>query len=218
MQEIKTISAYRQSLRERILETAMRAFAENGIRGVKMDDIASRLSISKRTLYEIFDNKEDLLFEGVKRYHEQVGKRMRQIGEESANVMEILLNVYRLKIEEFRSTNTAFYSDIVKYPQILDFLDAEKSDMRSKQMEFLKRGVAEGYFRPDVDYELTGFMLDALGQYVVAEELYKKYPIEDIFKNLVFVTLRGFCTMKGIEVLDAFQSQPITDAGRAADR
>ena len=218
MQEIKTISAYKQSLRERILETAMSAFVENGIRGVKMDDIASRLSISKRTLYEIFDNKEDLLFEGVKRYHELVGKRMREIGEESANVMEILLNAYRLKIEEFRSTNTAFYSDIVKYPQIVDFLNAEKIDMRSRQIEFLKRGVAEGYFRPDVDYELTGFMLDALGQCVVAEELYKRYPIEEIFKNLIFVTLRGFCTMKGIEVLDAFQSQPTTDAGRAAGR
>ena len=57
MQEIKDLNAYRTSLKDKILEAAMDAFTKNGIRAVKMDDIAMSLSISKRTLYEIYGGK-----------------------------------------------------------------------------------------------------------------------------------------------------------------
>ena len=62
MQDFKNISTYKEALKDKILTTAMTAFARNGIRAVKMDDIANALSISKRTLYEVYRNKEDLLF------------------------------------------------------------------------------------------------------------------------------------------------------------
>ena len=62
MQETKAITAYKQGLRVKILTTAMADFRQRGIRGVTMDDVATELGISKRTLYEIFDKKEDLLF------------------------------------------------------------------------------------------------------------------------------------------------------------
>ena len=62
MQDFKNISTYKEGLKEKILSTAMAAFYKNGIRAVKMNDIANALSISKRTLYELYKNKEDLLF------------------------------------------------------------------------------------------------------------------------------------------------------------
>lgn len=62
---------YRQQLREKILQTSMAEFMSKGIRAVKMDDIAASLGISKRTLYEIYSNKEELLLEGVKFQEEQ---------------------------------------------------------------------------------------------------------------------------------------------------
>ena len=65
MQETKPISAYKQSLRSKIIETALKAFRAHGIRAVTMDDVATELKISKRTLYEIFGNKEEVLSECV---------------------------------------------------------------------------------------------------------------------------------------------------------
>ena len=53
MAESSKITAYKQRLRDRIVDTAMTAFAAQGIRAVKMDDIAQQLGISKRTLYEL---------------------------------------------------------------------------------------------------------------------------------------------------------------------
>ena len=52
-----SLSTYRQELKVRILQTAMREFKQKGIRDVRMDDIAGILGISKRTLYEIYENK-----------------------------------------------------------------------------------------------------------------------------------------------------------------
>ena len=69
MSDSGNISAYRQQLRERIIETSMRAFAAHGIRAVKMDDIARLLGISKRTLYELYENKETVLCEGIRYFH-----------------------------------------------------------------------------------------------------------------------------------------------------
>ena len=61
------ISEYRAALKGKILDKALQLFFANGIRAVKMDDIAKSLSISKRTLYELYDNKEILLFECLKK-------------------------------------------------------------------------------------------------------------------------------------------------------
>ena len=52
MQDTKPISAYKQGLRSKIIETALKDFLSRGIRAVRMDDVATELKISKRTLYE----------------------------------------------------------------------------------------------------------------------------------------------------------------------
>ena len=115
-----------------------------------------------------------------------------------------MLKVYRLKVDEFRMTSPAFYADLVKYPRILRYLNRENQRVRGENIKFLERGVNEGYFRDDVNYELASRLFDALGRYIMAQRLYQYYSIEDIFNNLVFVSLRGFCTKKGEEALERF--------------
>ncbi len=202
MQETKEISAYKQGLRGKILETAMNAFGEKGIRAVKMDDVAVYLGISKRTLYELYDNKEQLLFEGVKVYNEQRQILIKEKTKNCGNVMEILLTVYRIKVEEFRQTNPLFYADLVKYPKVARFLHQQNQYIHTEMQKFIQRGVSEGFFREDVDEALTMHLFDALGEYVMMNQLYRRYTIEDIFKNIIFVSLRGICTEKGVVALD----------------
>ena len=59
-------TCYKMELRNRILKAAMTEFLHKGVKSVKMDDIANTLAISKRTLYEIYSNKEELLLEANK--------------------------------------------------------------------------------------------------------------------------------------------------------
>ena len=201
MQETKNISPYKKGLRDKIITTAMEAFAQKGIRHVKMDDVAKELGISKRTLYEIFDKKEDLLYEGVKFYLGDRRTQMETKAQECKNVMEIILQAYKLKVEEFRQTNPCFYTDLVKYPKVARYLAQQNQQMLTNMTKFIERGIEEGYFRKEVNPELAARLFDALGKYVMEQQLYCLYTIEDIFTNLVFVTIRGICTEKGIEVI-----------------
>ncbi len=202
MHEIKATTSYRQALRERILDVAMSNFAHRGIRAVKMDDIASELGISKRTLYEIYENKALLLYEGVKRFKERRDEEMHKKARNSSSVIAFILEVYRQETELFHRVCPAFYSDLVKYPQVVKFLDRNRAEHRQLFLQFMERGVKEGYFRSEISYELVVQLFDALGSYITDKMLYKNYSFEELFFNVFFVTLRGICTMKGVEELD----------------
>lgn len=204
MQETKTITAYRRGLRTKILTTAMAGFLRCGIRALKMDDVATELGISKRTIYEIFGNKEVLLFEAMKHYYGERSQKLQTKVLYCQNVMEIILVIYRMKVEEFQQTNPNFYADLEKYPQVLEFLEGENQKNRVKYLRFIDRGIQEGFFRSDVNYELSTRFFNSLGNYIMQNKLYMQYSMEDIFKNLIFVTVRGMCTERGVKTLDTF--------------
>ena len=204
MQENKSIPTYREILKERILKAAMTDFAARGVRAVKMDDIATALSISKRTLYEVYENKEDLLFEGIKKYNQIKQDEMRRFASGNVSVMDIILHSFRLTIEGFKNTSPAFYSDLLRYPKIMKYFEEDKEKTQGQFLDLLRRGIAEGYFRADVNYELVVCVFDAQHRYVMMSQMYKMYSMEEIFYNIIFISLRGICTDKGIKVLDEF--------------
>ena len=200
----KNKSPYMMAIREKILDTAMREFAAKGIRAVRMDDIAQLLGISKRTLYEIYDNKEKLLFEGIKKYKASKYEAFLKLNSESKNVMEMMLQIYRKKVEEFHETSPSFFAEIGKYPSVVKYLNEDRQLSHERFISFLSRGVDEGYFRNDVNLELVSFMFNSIGDYVMTHELYKNYTIEQLFNNLVLVSLRGLCTTEGVKLLDQY--------------
>lgn len=206
MQEIKDLTPYRQSLRDRILDAAMILFAKHGIRAVKMDDVSHALSISKRTLYELYDNKEQVLLEGVKKYRKKRHEEFLQEVERTKDVMDIILYMYRIKMEQFQLVNPNFYSDLARYPNILASIERDHDEQHKQFMDFMQRGISEGYFRSDLNYDLIGRLFEALGRYMMENELYRSYSMEELFRNMIFVTLRGFCTKKGVDKLDTFFS------------
>lgn len=198
MQENKRISSYRQSLKEQIVTTAMSLFTKHGIKAVKMDDIASLLGISKRTLYEIYDNKEVLLFEGVRRYHESTWADFRTYMQKADNVIDIALYVCRVKNRECQLTCPQFYEDLQKYPSVIKYLSKEHLKNQVKQQAFMERGAAEGYFRSDINFKLINLMFEAMGNYIRDHRLIQQFSSDELFNNILFVTLRGICTEKGI--------------------
>ena len=90
MYNTATETTFRQELKEKILITAINLFHKHGIRSVKMDDIANELKISKRTLYEIYSNKEELLLEVVRRDKQREKRRLDKIGRTGSNVINII--------------------------------------------------------------------------------------------------------------------------------
>ena len=182
----------------------MELFAKNGIKAVRMDDIAHALNISKRTMYEIYDNKEVMLFEGVKTYNQRREAEMSAFVTGNSDVMDIILNVYKVKVEEFRSTSPRFYDDLEKYPKVMAYLEKCREENRKELAAFLDKGVKEGYFRDDISYDLVTILFDSIGQLFLQKRLYARFSIESVLNNIMFISLRGICTTKGIDVLDKF--------------
>lgn len=196
-------TTYRESLRERILLSAVRTFMSKGIKAAKMDDIARELSISKRTLYEIYHNKEDLLLECVK-YECQMDERTMSdfVRTMHPNVMEVFLKFYHMRMVKYSHATPQYLEGINKYERVMNFL-AQKHEQHLKDgQNFFRRGVKEGFFRSDFDYKIIAAIGEAAMQRVVHSRLYKQYPLQLLFHNVIYLFLRGFCTEKGLRVLD----------------
>ena len=207
MQVLRETTAYRASLRERIIEKAMQDFSRHGIRAVKMDMLAKELGISKRTMYEIFEDKESLLFEGIKVYGERKREYMHSYAEEGHDVIDIIMEAYHMKVEEVRAVNPDFYLDLMKYPRLAQHMKEAQQKSREGFLAFMKRGVDDGYFRPDVNYELVPHIFDALGQYILTNSLVQQYSVEELFSNCFLIALRGFCTDKGLHTIDKLMAE-----------
>lgn len=203
MKKLNHPTEYRKELRGRILEVAMQDFIQRGIRAVKMDDIAGSLGISKRTLYEIFPNKESLLLEGI-RLKQAMGEEemAKYVTEKNPNTMDIIMKFYHMQMEELSSLPLTFITEISRYPLVTEFLRKKHQKSEENANRFSQRGVKEGYFRSDVDYELISRLGEGMTQNAIARQLYFQYEPQYIFRNIIFLFLRGFCTQKGLEYID----------------
>lgn len=197
-------NSHKQRLKPRIQEVAMRRFFERGIRAVKMDDIANELSISKRTLYEIYADKEQLLLEGIQNLHNERHREMVAFSKkDGVTVMDIIISFYHHQIKMAKIIHPLFYADIGKYSRVVKYFEDIRDERRVSTESFFRRGVAEGFFRPDVDYRVI-LDIDYIFDKLIAESVIRqKYSPSEIFKNIVVVYIRGFCTPKGVKILDS---------------
>ena len=91
--------------RKRIVETAAQLFNSRGIRGVTMDDIAASLRISKRTLYETFANKEELLAECLQMVHDEIEDRHKEVYMKVEEPLLVALYMVRINAMSNHSYN-----------------------------------------------------------------------------------------------------------------
>ena len=130
MRKIGNVTAYREELKQKILYTAMSLFKEKGIKAVRMDDIATKMVISKRTLYEIYSNKEDLLYECIKNDNEILMKKIADYASMAENEMAVVAFFIRTKLKDLGSINPLFFSEMEKYERILAFFKENSEKLR----------------------------------------------------------------------------------------
>lgn len=192
----------RQQVKEKIRCTALRMFHERGIRLVKMDDIAAALSMSKRTLYELYANKMELLEDVLELQFNMSRERMRRELKPNASTMDILILALKISIEEMRQTSAAFLDDLHRYPEAHRMLDVLEKRRDKETNKFFWQGVREGYFLPDVNYRLV---YDIARTFREQTMFYRKdYDAREVWITLVRMLLRSVCTLKGIRELDDF--------------
>ena len=107
----------KKELRTRIVKQANAMFHAHGIKEVKMDDIAASLGVSKRTLYELFENKEELLFEGIRQGHIESVEKAKDIIRQSNGTLEVLLSLYFFYINQIKTINKNYFRELKNTPR-----------------------------------------------------------------------------------------------------
>lgn len=195
---------YRQHLYNRILAHAMRKFLSDGIKATKMDAIASDLGISKRTLYEIFGNKESLLLAIIEKQRSEFTEHMTDLVNKGYDPMRIVLEFFMIQLKMMQSIKPSIYDEIRNYKMLQEFFEQRRQSRKEAALKFFAKGVNEGYFREDVDYELILDLGEAHSQFIRSNALCHNRRSVDVFKNTFMVTIRGISTIKGLEVVDTY--------------
>ena len=197
-------TCYKMELRNRILKAAMTEFLHKGVKSVKMDDIANTLAISKRTLYEIYSNKEALLLEAVRIHEQEFNDHMVQYSQDkNHNVMDIIIEFYKKKLLDIADVSPLFPVELRKDKQVVECHEMQHAERRNHALVFFHRGVKEGFFRSDLNFDIILKTSSASVNYAMETQMYKNYSITAIMHNTIFLYLRGICTTKGIKELDA---------------
>ena len=203
MDTTKNVSTlYRASLKEKILNTAMACFYRQGIKSVKMDDIAHLLSISKRTLYELYHNKEELLLACIKTRRERLSRHFDELVAHGANTMDIFIEILTSRMDEVNHIHPAFFTELDKYPMVMDYLEKTRREQQVNSQDFFKKGVEEGYFRADINFNIVMEISNSCVEHVMKSEMYNRYPLHEIHRTITIVFVRGLCTEKGVKCID----------------
>ncbi|MEF9985683.1 MAG: TetR/AcrR family transcriptional regulator [Bacteroidales bacterium] len=182
--------------REQILESAYKDFATYGIKRVSMDEVVQNLKISKKTLYEFFSNKEELVYEAVKSKIEKEIKLLDSIDNAQPNILRALIFRGVESFKFFNSISPAFYNDVKFYPQVEDFFTEIKHNLELNGRKRIKKGIDNGYLSPQFNYDIVAqlFMSQVMNK---QEEWLDKYtPSQICFISLITI-FRGVCTDKG---------------------
>lgn len=169
-----------------------------------MDDVAAALGISKRTLYEVFADKETLLTECIVCIQQERDKYLQEIYERSENVLEVILAVFQKTIEVFHRTNKRFFEDIKKYPKVYEMMQNRREIDSENTIKFFKSGVEQGIFRSDVNFEIVNMLVREQFDVLLNTKICDEYPFIDVYESIMFTYIRGISTEKGAKVLEDF--------------
>lgn len=139
--------------KEKILKDAEELFIKFGVRSVTMDDVAREVSMSKKTLYQYFDNKDTLVSEVALSHITKEAKEFEEIETISQDAIhEIFLVTLCLRKHVFKMNPSLLY-DMQKYHADAwdHYLNFKNNFIRGHIERNISRGIEEGYFRADID-------------------------------------------------------------------
>lgn len=194
--------------REQILESAYNDYTTYGIKRVCMDEIVQNLKISKKTLYEFFDNKEELVCEAVKYKLERELKKFDAVRDSRQDILRnlILRGVSCFKF--FNGISPSFYNDVKFYPRLEAYFAQVKDELNSAGKEMISIGIKEGYLSPEANYDIFSQLLRSQILTKQKEWSEKYTPAQICFISLVTI-FRGVATEKGRKELAEIEAAGI---------
>ncbi|HQH19038.1 MAG TPA: TetR/AcrR family transcriptional regulator [Bacteroidales bacterium] len=191
---------------DEIIVSISTLFMKYGIKSVSMDDVSRELGISKKTLYQYFKDKDELVTKVVEHHAELLSGEMFKMVSENANAIEQLLQVSKFVSQYLKNINPSVTYDLKKYyPQIWKNVNLNNRDYIFNQIkQNMINGIKEGLYRSDINIDIiTHFYLFRMEMSQTYEMIVEnKYSYEEIFNTSFNYHIRGIANKKGLEYLE----------------
>lgn len=190
-----------ETIREKIRKGAEELFKRYGVRSISMDDIARHLAVSKKTLYQHFADKEEIVRAACRGYLDRNDAEFKTIRQSARNAMEELVLMSGYLKQNVEELNPSLLFDLQKYHPTAwqEWLDHKNRNVRETIVRNLEQGIAEGFFREEIDTQVIAAMRLELVQLAFNEDVFprERFRLTDvqmqIFDHFVF----GLLTDKG---------------------
>ncbi len=199
-------------IKTRIASRASELFFRSGIRSVTMGEVAEEAGVSKRTLYEHFDNKEELLGHCIDFQHQIDQARQKEFEQQARNPVDFVYLNFRQAVINLSKIHPNFIIELEKFcPTVWE----EKIVPMMKERDIILRnlvsdGMKQGYFRedshPDIAAKLFFAQVDLMSDYQVFP--LDRYPRAFLVRYIITGFLRSLATEKGMKEIDSLFNNP----------
>ncbi len=191
--------------RSRILEISQEHFFRLGFSKVTMSEIATELGMSKKTLYEYFPSKEELLSEVIASVQNGVSIKIDAIvANESLDFVEKLKLLFSHGAVFHSQFSKHFFVDIQKNaPQVWKCCDDFRMErMRKNITKLVHEGVRKGFFRGDVNEQVVIMIYTTAVQNLMTPDVLSGLPVtmNQLFETIIKVIFEGILTEKAREI------------------
>ncbi len=198
-------------MKDKIIHKATEMFLKLGFKSVTMDDIASEISISKKTIYKYFDNKELLIEESVHAIQIKISEMIEKITTKDFNAIKENFEIRRMFDEMFKTTDTSPVYQLKKhYPEIhQSVLKYQLNMCQTCFRNNIEKGIAEGLYRKELNIEAYVNFYYAL-IYAINENTKSEREAFALEMHALEYHIRAMATAKGIAELETNLLNPIT--------
>lgn len=188
-----------------ILQTAYKLFTSQGIQPFTMDDIASRLAISKKTLYRFFESRAHLVQQVCKLVLDNYEQGIAAIDRQGSTLQQ-MMGFMAANIDFCKRTSPAFFSDLQKhYPiESNNVVNALNKPLQTVVLHLMEQGIVEGVFRGNLHPQL---IVSIMQQHIkkdfeFAAELVNDYSKDEVFRQAMYLFMYGIIAPNAIAQLE----------------
>jgi len=189
-----------------ILDGTIDLFYEFGIKNLNMDDISRKLKISKKTLYQYANSKEDLI-EKLFYYDDMKWeKRISEIKIEENNAIDILIKVSLIVSEQIGRFDPKLKFEMKKYYEAIfhNFMQNKQAHIFEQISKNITKGIAEGLYRDNLNIELIAglYVRNLVDMHNKDYCFVENITFDQIFEAMFENHIRAISTTEGIEYFE----------------
>lgn len=192
-------------LRQMIVDSAEEAFRQHGIKKVTMDEVAKNIHMSKRTLYQFFRDKEELVLACVKSTLDREQEFANQAAMRCENALQLILDLMQYRMTDSATTSEYYFRDITIYPTVTQYFKMRRAQCTARFIELLHIGVQQGLFVDTINFEVFGGCMSLISEHVLQRKSdLENVSFPDYVRHFVITLFRGCTTEKGRTIIDDF--------------